>query len=173
MDNIGRLTNLMEGTKFKSTPDWSSRYPLMDLGKHNLAEFNKLGEEQEVKISKCISAIMADFFQPLALKQFGHTGDSAMQTVVYNKLFPTDEAQELNSMGQQVRKEVLGIGLSEEQVEKLYQWFLSYFPAWLVASVVELINLRDLVKRLKIIWEVSEGGDEVYKILTKGGQDES
>lgn len=148
MDNIERFTGLIEGPKFKSTLDWSSEYPLMDLGKHNCAAFDKLGEERQERAANLISAIMADIFQPLSLKQFGHTGDSATRTVLRNKLFPKDEIEELNSMGQQVRKEALSDGLSEEQAEKLHQWFLSYFPAWLVAGIADLINRWQLVPRV-------------------------
>jgi len=148
MNNTERLTSLMEGTKFKGVPDCSSQYPLMDLGEHNCTEFDKLGEERKERISNCISAIMADIFQPLALKQFGHTGDSAMQTVIYNKLFPKDEAEELNSLGQQVRKEALGIGFSKKQADELYKWFMSCFSTWFVACIAEFINRWQLLPRV-------------------------
>ena len=101
MDNIKRFANLMEGTRFRSTPDWSSEYPLMDLGKHNCSEWEKLSEERQERGISLIRAILADIYQPLALKQFGHTGDSAMRSILHNKMFPPDNDEELSSWGQQ------------------------------------------------------------------------
>ena len=150
MDNIKRLTSLLEGTKFKSTPDWSSNYPLMNLGKHNLAEFDKLGNERNERIAILISASMADVFQPLALEQLGHTDDSAIRTVLYDKMFPNDEVEELNSLGQQLRKEALGDGFSETQADMMYQWLVSCFPTWLVACIAELINRWQLLPRVTV-----------------------
>ena len=148
MDNTEKLINLMEGTEFKGIPDFNSEYPLMNLGLHNCIEFDKLSQERKERISDCISAIMADIFQPLALKQFGHTGDWAMQTVIYNKLFPKYEAEELISLGQQMRKEVLGIGLSKKQADELDKWFMSCFSTWFVACIVEFINRWQLLPRI-------------------------
>lgn len=148
MENIKRFISLTEGTKFNSTPDWRSEHPLMDLGKHNLAEFDSLGEERRERIIDLVWAIMADIFQPLALKQYGHTGDSAMRGVLYNKMFPPDDYEELNSTGQQVRKEAIGIGLTEKQAEVLYQWYVSYFPAWFVAYIAEEINRWQFLPRV-------------------------
>lgn len=148
MDNIKRLTNLMEGTRFSGTPDWSSEHPLMDLGKHNLAELDKLSDERKERIANLVSAIMADIVQPLALERFGHTGDLAMRGVLYNKMFPPDDHEELNGTSRQVRKEAIGTGLSEEQAETLYQWFVSCFPNWLVACIAEEMNKWQLLPRV-------------------------
>lgn len=148
MDNIQRFTNLMEGIKFRGIPDWNSENPLMDLGNHNCSEWEKLSEERQERGINLIRAILADIFQPLALKQFGHTGDSAIRGVLYNKMFPPDDDEELNSLGQQVRKEAIGIGLSEEQAEILRQWFVSCFPTWFLACIAEEINKWQLLPRV-------------------------
>ena len=148
MDNIKRFTNLMEGTRFRGTPDWSSEHPLMDLGNHNCSEWTKLSEERQERGINLISAIMANIFQPLALEQFGHTGDAAMRDILYNKMFPADDHEELNRLGQQVRKEAMGIGLSEEQAETLYQWFVSCFPTWFAACIAEEINKWQFLPRV-------------------------
>jgi len=148
MDNINRFTNLMEGTRFRGIPDWNSEHPLMDLGEHNCSEWEKLSEERQERGINLIWAILADIFQPLVLQQFGHTGDSAMRGLLYNKMFPPNDDEELNSWGQQLRKEAIGIGLSEEQAQLLYQWFVSCFPDWLVVCIAEEINKWQFLPRV-------------------------
>jgi len=169
VDNIERLTGLVEGTSFRNTPDWSLEYPLADFKNHNLAEWDKLGDKKKERITNLVSAILADIVRPLALEQFGHTGDSAIRTVLYNELFQKDNREELASLGQQMRKEAVGNGLNNMQADMLQQWFISYFPTWWVACIAELINSRDSVKRPKIIWNIesaqSYGG--IYDLLLK------
>ena len=148
MDNTQRMANLMEGTRFRDTPDWSSEHPLMDWGEHNCREWEKLGEERQERGLNLIGAILADFFQPLALKQYGHTSDSAMRGVLYNKMFPPDDDEELNNWGQHVQKEAISIGLNKKQADKLQQWYMSCFPTWLVAYLAELMNRWQLVPRV-------------------------
>jgi len=148
MDNIRRFTNLMEGTRFRGTPDWSSEHPLMDLGEHNCNEWEKLSEERQERGINLIWTILADILQPLALKQFGHTGDSVMRGLLCSKMFPPNDDKELNSWGQQLRKETIGIGLSEKQAETLYQWFVSCFPSWFVACIAEEMNKWQFLPRV-------------------------
>lgn len=148
MNNIERLKNLMQGTRFKNTPDWSSDHPLMDFGKHNRREWEKLSEERQERGINLIRAILVDIYQPLALKQCGHTGDSAIKTVLYDNIFPKDEADELNSLSQQIQREALSIGLSEEQAEVLYQWSVSCFPTWFVTCIAEEINKWQFLPRI-------------------------
>jgi len=138
----------MEGTKFKGKPDWNSESPLMDLENHNCSEWEKLSEERQERIANLISAIMADIVQPLALEQFGHTSNSVIRTVLYNKMFPPDDREELNRLGQQVRKEAIGIGLNNKQADMLQQWFISCFPTWFVGCLAELMNRWQLVPRV-------------------------
>ena len=170
MNNTKRFENLIKCTKFQGAPDSRSKSPLLDLANHNLAEWDKIGEEQNEVISHILASILTDIVQPLAIVQFGHTDDSAIRGVIHNELFLKDEFEELNSLGEQVQKEALGIGLSETQSYELHKWFVSYFPNWLVACIADLIKSGDPVKRLKIIWNVEYNSSHrrIYDILLKG-----
>jgi len=148
MDKIQRFTSLMDGTKFGGIPDWSSEHPLMDLGNNNRSEWEKLSEERKERGINLISAIMADIFQPLALEQSGHISDSVIRTVIYNEMFPTDDHEELSRLYKQLRKEAIGIGLTEEQADILYQWCVSSFPTWFVACIAEVVNKWQFLLRV-------------------------
>jgi len=170
MNNAQRIMNLIDGTKFRGTPDWSSEYPLMDLGNHNLAELDKLSDERKERAANLISVIVADIVQPLALKKFGNTDGSAIRTVVRDELFPQDKSKELDSLGQQVQKEALGIGLSEMQAERLRKSFVSHFPIWLEDCIAGLIDRWRLLPRsessrmIGVLVEMFKEGNHVDSI---------
>ena len=149
VDSFRRLVSLLKDTKFKSAPGRSSRYPLMDVSNHNLAEWDKLNPETQQRAIDLLSAIMADIVQPLALKQFGNTSDSAIKTVLLGKLIPENElVDEINHAWQQVRHEALDNGLTEAEVDKLHQQSISRSHAWVVDYFTGLISQWQLLPRI-------------------------
>ena len=144
MDYAGRLLIAFEGTKFESVPNQNDAYPIMNLGKRNIREFEKLSDERRDMIFDLLSEILADNIQPRTIEKFGCTDGPATASIIQDTFHPQQTIEKLG-LDKQMQKEFMTLGLSEVQAKELQENLISHY----IASFIQLIT--DLVDRWRLL----------------------
>ena len=167
MDTAKRLEQSLENADLQTSPEASSDHPLTDMGKHNLAALERLGEEQRERILGLMWAIMADKLQPLAMHKYGHTGEAAVRGVLQDIFSEVDQGSDLDDLSQQFRREVVDHGLTELQAEELWNLFVAGFPALLADFIAEGVDRWRLLPRTA----APEAIDVLVRMMKEVGDD--
>jgi hypothetical protein len=139
MDYSKRLAKAFEGTKFGSVPNENDIYPLTELGKRNIREFEKLSDERRAVIFDLCSEILADIIQPRAIEKFGCADDMATASIIHDSFHFQKTIVQLG-LDKQMQKEYMAMGLTEVQAKALYESLMSYYAAEFIQLITDLVN---------------------------------
>jgi hypothetical protein len=139
MDYVGRLAKAFEGTKFESVPNQNDAYPLIELGKRNIEEFEKLSDKRRAVIFDILSQMLAGVIQPRAIEKFGCADSLATASIIHDS-FHFQQTMEQLGLDIQMRKEYVSIGLNEEDARALQESLMSYYATEFVQLITDLVN---------------------------------
>ena len=139
MDYSTRLTRAFEGTRFSGVPNWDDAYPLVELGKLNIREFEALGDERRTLILGLLSEILAAIIQPKAIEEFGCTDRSAIKSIVDDGIHFRLRMEKLG-LGEQMLKEYTDLGIPEETARSLQESFTSYYAVEFIRLITDLVD---------------------------------
>jgi hypothetical protein len=149
MDYSGRLAKAFAGTKFNSIPNQNDAYPLIDLGKRNIKEFEKLSVKRRAVILDLLSEIFADVIQPRAVEKFGCADGPAIAAIIHDT-FHFQQTMEQSGLDKQMQKEFMTMGLTEVQAKALQESIMSEYFALFVQLITDLVNRWRLMLRATV-----------------------
>ena len=134
-----RLAKAFEGTKFDSIPDYNDAYPIIDLGKRNIREFEALSDERKDIILGLLSEIFATVIQPAAIEKYGSADGPAVESIVHDRVHFRQTMEKLG-LDKQIRKEYVSLGLTEENATALQESLTSFWATEFEQLIVDLVD---------------------------------
>ena len=101
-----RLAKAFDGTEFGSVPNQNDACPLIDLGRRNIREFEKLSDKQRAIIFDLCSEIFADIIQPRTIEKCGCTDGPATASIIHDS-FHFQQRMEQLGLDKQLQKELM------------------------------------------------------------------
>jgi hypothetical protein len=122
MDLKERLLELLDGVDFRFDTTVQSPAELKKMADYNLAEYDKfkaMGEEHMLRTQDVIGAILSDLLQPLAIKEYGTTDNSAIRAILHRELSRPEIRANYQRVKQLAVEGILAEGVCKSQRGKV------------------------------------------------------
>lgn len=152
IDVLGkRLQALMGDVNFRSDYHRAleSSEQLLEIGAHNLAEYEKIEampEERQRRIENLIWLILAEQIQVEALKKYGNSGDPSVRQFIENGFSKPEIELEWEKYKQLAKEGIGNEGLNDIQLGAVYH-LLDLLPRLIIELIVEGVGRFRLLPR--------------------------
>lgn len=149
MDMGERLMELMGNINFRFDDDLNSPNQLLEMGVHNLAEYNRIKampEERQQRIENLFGVIMAEIIQAEALQKHGDSSDASVRQFLENEFSKPEIRLELEKYNQLAKEAIANEGLKDYQQDAVYQ-LLDLMPRLTIEFIVEGVGRFRLLPR--------------------------
>jgi len=120
MEKIDKIESLMKGTNFISALN-KDNTSLRDLGRHNLAEWERWDPEKRTIAINLFITLVADSLQTMALTKYGRADVLAIKSTFDEYLLSVKNSSEAEIVRYQIRDALLLDGFKEQDADVLSQ----------------------------------------------------
>ena len=151
MDMGKKLLEIMGNVNFRVDDDLNSPDQLLEMGAHNLAEYNKIEampEERQQRIENLVWLLLAEKIQVEALQKYGDSSDSSVRKFLENEFSKREIKLESEKCKQLAKEVIANEGLKDFQRDAMYR-LLDLMPHLIIEFILEGVGRFRLLPRTK------------------------
>jgi len=152
-----KLSELLEGTSFRTYSNCKSGEQFIEIARHNEEQYARIeakGEQYQERIQNFVCLLLSEKLNPLAMEKFGNTSDASLRKLLSELLYNPEMTSEWKKNHKLALAALSNEGFNKDQIKIIGELF-DAIPGIIINFLADFINRLKAVP-MQEVWSITK-----------------